>query len=50
MKGKARKLLKEHIGGHLYDFRVDKDFLNTNTLQPKNEKEKVKSGILRFRN
>lgn len=40
MKDKARKLLKEHIGGHLNDFRVDKYFLNTNTLQPKKQKKK----------
>lgn len=55
MKDKARKRLKEHIGGHLYDFGLDKDVLNMHTLKPKKKKKatktkKVKSDILRFRN
>ena len=48
--------LKEHMGGHLYNFGVNRVFLHTliHRAQPKkthkNNNEDVKSGILRFRN
>ena len=48
--------LKEHTGGHLYNFGVNEVFLHTHIhrAQPKEKKttnnKDVKSGILRFRN
>lgn len=42
MKDKARKRLKEHIGGHLYDFGLDKDVLNMHTLKQTNKKKQQK--------